>query len=135
MSEARTGSAPILTEQELAATSVGLIAQPTLWASLRLPAVGARMPTHDEPWTTYWATRLDPTRHAYDAIVWVLVLWASLHNVVGALMQLYCLARSFAGRLTRTHDIDLRNVVLYWHFAALTALVTGAVIALFPLAN
>lgn len=50
-------------------------------------------------------------------------------------MQLYCLARSFAGRLTRTHDIDLRNVVLYWHFAAITALVTGAVIALFPLAN
>ncbi len=82
-----------------------------------------------------WTTRLDPTRHAYDAIVWVLVLWASLHNAVGALMQLYCLARSFAGRLTRTHDIDLRNVVLYWHFAAITALVTGAVIALFPLAN
>jgi cytochrome c oxidase subunit I+III len=82
-----------------------------------------------------WTTGLDPTRHAYDAMVWVLVLWACLHNVAGALMQLYCLARSAAGRLTRAHDIDLRNVVLYWHFAALTAFVTGAVIGLFPLAN
>lgn len=81
-----------------------------------------------------WVTGLEPTRHVYDAIVWVLVIWAALHNGVGVLMQGYCLAGSFAGKLTRAHDIDLLNVVLYWHFAALTALVTGAVIALFPLA-
>ena len=81
-----------------------------------------------------WMTGLEPTRHVYDAIVWVLVIWAGLHNVVGVLMQGYCLAGSFAGRLTTEHDIDLHNVVLYWHFAAITAIVTALVIALFPLA-
>jgi cytochrome c oxidase subunit I+III len=80
-----------------------------------------------------YATGLDPTRHAYPAIVWVLVLWTAAHVALGILMQLYCVARSFAGRLTRDHDIDLHNVVLYWHFAAVTAAVTVAIIALFPL--
>jgi cytochrome c oxidase subunit I+III len=47
-------------------------------------------------------------------------------------MLLYCVARSLAGRLTVVYDIDLRNVALYWHFAAITALVTVAVLALFP---
>jgi cytochrome c oxidase subunit I+III len=80
-----------------------------------------------------YATGLDPTQHSYPAIVWVLVLWTAAHVALGILMQLYCVARSLAGRLTREHDIDLHNVVLYWHFAAITAAVTIAVIALFPL--
>ena len=50
------------------------------------------------------------------------------------IMQLYCLARSLAGRLTPEHDIDLHNVVLYWHFLLVTAAVTFAVVGLFPLA-
>lgn len=54
-------AAPPLTEQELAATSLGLIAQPALWPSLRLPPAGARASAADEPWTTYWAVRLDAT--------------------------------------------------------------------------
>ena len=47
-------------------------------------------------------------------------------------MQLYCLARSLAGRLTPEHDMELHNVVLYWHFMAITAVITFAVIGLFP---
>jgi len=81
-----------------------------------------------------WVTGLDPTAHVYPATVWVLAGWTALHVLVGVLMQLYCLARSFAGRLTPRHDIDIHNTVLYWHFAALTVAVTVAVIALFPLA-
>jgi len=76
---------------------------------------------------------LDPTTHSYPASVWVLAGWAALHLVAGVVMQLYALARSLAGRLTREHDIDIQNVVLYWHFAAVTLLVTLATIALFPL--
>jgi cytochrome c oxidase subunit I+III len=78
---------------------------------------------------------LDPTLHSYPAIVWVLVLWTAVHIALGALMTLYCLTRSFAGLLTREYDIDIQNVVLYWHFAAITAGVTFAVISLFPLAK
>jgi cytochrome c oxidase subunit I len=81
-----------------------------------------------------YATGLDPAAHSYPAIVWVLVLWTALHVALGILMTLYCLARSVAGLLTSEYDIDIQNVVLYWHFAAITAGVTVVVIALFPLA-
>jgi cytochrome c oxidase subunit I+III len=77
--------------------------------------------------------RLDPASHAYPATVWLLVLWSVLHVAVGVLMQLYCLARRIAGRMTARHDIDIVNVALYWHFALLTVVLTIAVIAGFPL--
>jgi cytochrome c oxidase subunit I+III len=64
--------------------------------------------------------------------VWILVIWALAHAAVGAVMQLYCLARSLAGRLTREHDMELHNVALYWHFMAITAVITFAVVGLFP---
>jgi hypothetical protein len=63
----------MLTEQELSATSLALIAQPALWPSLLLPGAASRAPAHEEPWTTYWATRLDASmeveqaRALYDA--------------------------------------------------------------------
>ena len=53
--------------------------------------------------------------------------------VVGVIMQVYCLARRLAGRMTARHDIDITNVALYWHFAAITVVITVAVIAGFPL--
>jgi cytochrome c oxidase subunit I+III len=80
-------------------------------------------------------TGLDPQRHVYDATVWVLVLWTAAHLAAGTLMQLYCIARRAAGRMDGTHDIDMSNVGLYWHFAALTSVVTVAVCAGFPLAR
>jgi cytochrome c oxidase subunit I+III len=48
-------------------------------------------------------------------------------------MYAYCLARSLAGMLTPTYDADLRNVVLYTHFLALTALIAFGVVGFFPL--
>ncbi len=80
-----------------------------------------------------WFTGLDPTTHVYGAIVWILAIWVALHAAVGALMQLYCLARRAAGRMTAEHDIDIWNVTLFWHFTAVTAAITVAVIAGFPL--
>lgn len=79
-----------------------------------------------------WLHAMNPTAHVYPAIVWVLVCWTVVHACVGAVMLAYCLARSLAGRLTKTHDMDLRNVALYWHFLAITALITFFVIGLFP---
>jgi cytochrome c oxidase subunit I+III len=77
---------------------------------------------------------MEPTAHVYPAIVWVLVSWTAVHGVAGIVMQLYCLVRSFAGRLTPAYDIDLRNVVLFFHFLTATAVTTFAVVGLFPLA-
>ena len=80
-----------------------------------------------------WGTGLDPTRHVYPAMVWVLVLWTALHVAVGVIMQLYCLARRLAGRMTACYDINITNVALYWHFSAITVVITVGVVAGFPL--
>jgi cytochrome c oxidase subunit I+III len=79
-----------------------------------------------------WTTDMDPTAHVYPAIVWILTIWAAVHGAVGVLMQLYCLARSLAGRLTPRYDMELHNVALYWHFMLVTAVVAFCVIGLFP---
>jgi cytochrome c oxidase subunit I+III len=80
-----------------------------------------------------WLTGLDPKAHVYPAIVWILVLWTAIHVAAGMIMQLYCVARRLAGRMNSRHDIDITNVALYWHFMALTVIITVAVIAGFPL--
>jgi cytochrome c oxidase subunit I+III len=79
-----------------------------------------------------WRHAMQPTAHVYPAIVWILVAWTLAHAAVGVVMQLYCLARSLARRLTAQHDLELHNAALYWHFMAITAAVTFAVIGLFP---
>ena len=76
---------------------------------------------------------MDPTAHVYPAIVWLLAGWTALHVLVGVLMLLYCVARRLAGRMDAVHDIDIRNATLFWHFVAITALVTVATLAGFPL--
>jgi cytochrome c oxidase subunit I+III len=76
---------------------------------------------------------LDPTSHVYPAIVWVLVGWTALHIGIGVIMQLYCLTRRAAGKMDAKHDADITNVSLYWHFLALTVLITVGVIGGFPL--
>jgi heme/copper-type cytochrome/quinol oxidase subunit 3 len=80
-----------------------------------------------------WTSGLDPTMHAYPAIVWGLVVWIVAHLLAGMIMQAYCLARSIFGRLTPSHDADLWNVTLYWHFTGFCALLTAMVIGGFPL--
>jgi cytochrome c oxidase subunit I+III len=80
-----------------------------------------------------WLSGLDPATHVYAASVWLLAAWTAAHLVVGVLMQLYCLARRAAGRMTARHDIDIENTVLFWHFCWFTTLVTVAVVAGFPL--
>ena len=80
-----------------------------------------------------WLSGLDPAKHVYPAVVWLLVIWTALHAVIGVIMQLYCVARRFAGRMTAEFDIDIANVALYWHFVGITVLITVAVIAGFPL--
>lgn len=78
-------------------------------------------------------TGLEPTRHVYDATVWLLTIWCGLHVFTGVIMQGYCLARRAAGRMTARHDIDVQNTTLFWHFTAFTVVITVAVIAGFPL--
>jgi cytochrome c oxidase subunit I+III len=80
-----------------------------------------------------WRTGLEPARHAYPAIVWLLMIWSALHVVIGVIMQLYCVARRLAGRMTARHDIDIQNTTLYWHFTWLMVAISVLVGAGFPL--
>jgi cytochrome c oxidase subunit I+III len=80
-----------------------------------------------------FTTDLDPTRHVYDATVWLLVIWTAVHIGAGLIMHLYCVCRRLAGRMTARYDIDISNVALYWHFVAVTVIMTVGVIAGFPL--
>ena len=82
-----------------------------------------------------WFTGLNPTTDVYPAIVWLLAIWTAFHAGVGAIMQVYCLARRWAGGMTAKHDIDIHNVALFWHFVAVTAVIAVGVIAFFPLAK
>ena len=75
---------------------------------------------------------LDPTAHVYPAVLWVLVVWCVTHVLVGLVMQGYCLVGSLAGKLTPTHDADLANVSLYWHFLGVTVVISAATIGLLP---
>jgi cytochrome c oxidase subunit I+III len=76
---------------------------------------------------------MDPTEHVYSATVWLLAIWTSLHCAVGVVMHGYCVARRAASLMTAKFDIDIHNVLLYWHFVAITGTVTTVVIAGFPL--
>jgi cytochrome c oxidase subunit I+III len=80
-----------------------------------------------------WVTDLNPQSHVYAAIVWLLMIWVAFHAAIGVIMQLYCVARRVAGRMTARYNIEIANVVLYWHFTTLAAVVTAAVTAGFPL--
>ncbi|MFZ3582805.1 cytochrome c oxidase subunit I [Loktanella sp. DJP18] len=75
---------------------------------------------------------LRPTEHVYPALICGLAVWLGAHLLLGVIGQGYCLARSFAGRMTPLYDADIQNVTLLWHFIALQALVTAAVIGLLP---
>ena len=79
------------------------------------------------------AAGLDPTTHAYPATVWVLFGWTALHCVVGAIMQVYCMARRLFGKMTAEYDADIVNVGLYWHFVALNVVLNVGVVVGFPL--
>ena len=82
----------------------------------------------------FWAAvqALDPTSHVYPAIMWALMVWLVVHIGAGVIMLGYCLAGSLFGKMTPRYDADMRNVTLFWHFVALQAVVTGAVLGLAP---
>src|SRR5690606_35814087 len=79
-----------------------------------------------------WTSGLTPELDVYPATVWIIAIWIAAHAAVGAIMQLYVLARSFTSRLTATYDADLRNVAVYHHFLAPSACIAFAVLGFFP---
>jgi cytochrome c oxidase subunit I+III len=78
---------------------------------------------------------LDPTSHAYTAIVWTILGYLLLHVGLALVMGFYVLARFWAGRLAPGYDIDLRNSAQFWYFTAFQGLIAMGTVHLFPLAG
>jgi cytochrome c oxidase subunit 1/cytochrome c oxidase subunit I+III len=78
------------------------------------------------------ASGMDPTAHVYPAMMWALTVWIGVHALAGSIMQLYCLAGCWFGKLTPDYDADLWNVTLFWHFAALMIGVAAATVGILP---
>lgn len=79
-----------------------------------------------------WLPGLEPSSHAYPAMMWGLVIWTTAHILCGTIMLAYCLARSLAGRMRPRFDADLWNTTLFWHFLLVSCLITAAMIGLVP---
>jgi cytochrome c oxidase subunit I+III len=78
---------------------------------------------------------LDPTAHAYPAMVWTIYGYYLFHVALALVMGVYVLARYFAGHLAPGYDIDLRNTALFWYFTVFQGVLAMATIHLFPLAS
>ena len=87
---------PSLSEEELAASALALVAQPTLWQALQLPKVMECKPLKT-PWLSYWATLLDArldVRQAREQFAAALSAFTQRGDRVG---ELLCLAAIIEG--------------------------------------
>jgi cytochrome c oxidase subunit I+III len=73
------------------------------------------------------ATGLEPTEHAYGAIVYALLAHQGQFVAVLGIMTAYLLARSWAGLLDATRRASFDNCRLFWLYAAAQGLVGLAV--------
>jgi len=64
----------------------------------------------------------DPTRHAYDATLWVIGGYALFHAALAAVMACFLVARSAAGFLSARRLGEARIVRLWVDYAALVTL-------------
>lgn len=86
-----------LSEQELAAASLGLLAQPVMWPSLRLPSLADPALAHEAPWTAYWTTRLDAAMDVLEARQRLEAALAAFNAQGDRVGELLCLAAIIEG--------------------------------------
>ena len=94
--EASPSTMPVLSEQALAAASPALLAQPALWSSLCLPQ-GAPLDPRTQPWTAYWATRLDATLDPAEARARLEAALGGMTQRADRIGELACIAAIIEG--------------------------------------
>jgi cytochrome c oxidase subunit I+III len=78
------------------------------------------------------AVDVDPKRNGYGALVFSVSAWQGFFAAVLAIMGLYTVARSFAGRLDAVRRATYDNTGLLWHYSTAQGLVGLALIHGFP---
>lgn len=94
--EATPSASPVLSEQALAAASPALLAQPALWSSLCLPQ-GAPADPSSQPWTAYWATRLDAAIEPAEARIRLQAALGTMAQRADRTGELACIAAIIEG--------------------------------------
>jgi cytochrome c oxidase subunit I+III len=100
-----------------------LVAIPLLVAAATIEILGQR------------SAGVSPSATSYGAAVFALASWHGFFAAVLAVMALYTVARSLAGRLSGTRRVTFDNTRLLWHYAVAQGLLSLAVVHLFPRAT
>jgi cytochrome c oxidase subunit I+III len=79
-----------------------------------------------------WRTGLNPSAHAYGAVVYGIIANQGQYVIALSIMGLYTIARSLAGLLDRNRRVTFDNTMLFWHYMAGQGLAGLAVASLFP---
>lgn len=85
-------------------------------------------------WLDYSARleKLTPHANAYGSISYTIISLHLAHLLLGMLMLIFVLARSFAGHFTEYRHVAVRNSVLYWHFVDVVWLFVVVIVYLSP---
>jgi cytochrome c oxidase subunit I+III len=97
-----------------------LVAIPLLVAAVTVEILGQR------------SAGVSPSASSYGAAVFALASWQGFFAAVLAVMALYTIARSLAGRLSGARRATFDNTRLLWHYAVAQGLLSLAVVHLFP---
>lgn len=81
---------------------------------------------------TLAAADMWPTETAYTAVYWMFVSWTGFHMITGTILLLYMIARAVAGKIGPDRRQSLQNVETFWHFTTGLALISLAMIHLWP---
>ncbi len=80
----------------------------------------------------HWQSGLRAPENSYAAMVYTLIASQGLFAATLAIMGLYTLARSFAGRLDAQRRATFDSTMLLWHYTVVQGLLTLGMIHLFP---
>jgi cytochrome c oxidase subunit I+III len=75
---------------------------------------------------------LDPTVHAYTALVWMMVVWPAGHIALGMIMALFSLTKAAVRprELAWSHAVD--TTALWWGWSVIQSLLSVAIIVFYP---
>ena len=78
------------------------------------------------------ASGLDPTVHAYTALVWMMVVWPAGHMALGTIMALFSLTKAAVRprELAWSHAVD--TTALWWGWSVIQSLLSVAIIVFYP---
>jgi len=83
-------------------------------------------------WGLLRDTGLDPTAHAYAALVWMMLAYPMAHLGIGAIMALFTATKAWVRPPNRTWSDAAANTSLWWQYTVAQTLVSLVLVGFFP---